>query len=102
MTRRTQTGTYQGPAQLLAQSATLGCVADLESWVTTQEPGFPGLSGWTGTLTGQGLPPAHLAGGVHSLRLPDGHSGQVAIEKMSSPFWAPWTARIRGSGPPPF
>ena len=99
MTRRTPTGTYQGPAQLLAQSATLKCVADLESWVTIPEPG---LAGWSGTLTGQGLPPAHLAGGVHSLHLPDGRSGQLAIEKMSSSFRAPWTARVRGSGPPPF
>jgi len=102
MTRRTQTGTYQGPAQLLAQSATLKVVADLESWVTIDEPGLPGLAGWSGTLTGPGLPPAHLAGGVHSLHLPDGRSGQLAFEKMSSSFWAPWTARVRGSGPPPF
>ena len=102
MTRRTQTGAYKGPAQLLAQPAPLDCVADLESWVTVPEPDFPGLSGWTGTLTGQGLPPAHLAGGVHSLHLPDGRSGQLAIEKMSSSFRAPWTARVRGSGPPPF
>jgi hypothetical protein len=100
MTRRTRTGAYQGPAQLLAQSATLKCVADLESWVTIDEPGLPGLAGWSGDLTGQGLPPAHLAGG--SLHLPDGRSGQVAVEKMSSPFWSPWTARVRGSGPPPF
>ena len=102
MTRRTQTGTYKGPAQLLAQSATLKCVAELESWVTIPGPDFPALSGWTGTLTGQGFPPAHLADGVHSLPLPDGRSGQVTIEKMGSPCRAPWTARVRGSGPSPF
>ncbi len=94
-------GSYSGPARLLASDGQEFAVhISLTVWQQVLDADVRGLIDWGASLQSSqsGVPPE--VGSTLELKLPDGTSGSVLIDRLS-PGGASWTGRAVGNGSPP-